>query len=107
MLVGSTATLDSVTITQNRADSDGNGSGTGAGILHTAALTLQNSIVAGNTRGTPATASDLEGATPAGTHDFIGGDPLLGPYQDNGGPTNTHAPLIGSPVLNTGQSTLL
>ncbi len=27
-------------------------------------------------------------------------DPLLGPLQDNGGPTNTHALLPGSPAIN-------
>jgi hypothetical protein len=29
-------------------------------------------------------------------------DPLLGPLQDNGGPTQTMAPLPGSPALNVG-----
>jgi hypothetical protein len=29
-------------------------------------------------------------------------DPLLGPLQDNGGPTPTHAPLPGSPVIDAG-----
>src|SRR5262249_14633741 len=29
-------------------------------------------------------------------------DPLLGPLQDNGGPTKTHALLAGSPALNAG-----
>jgi hypothetical protein len=29
-------------------------------------------------------------------------DPLLGPLQDNGGPTKTHALLPGSPALNAG-----
>jgi hypothetical protein len=29
-------------------------------------------------------------------------DPLLGPLQDNGGPTLTHAPLPGSPLLVDG-----
>jgi hypothetical protein len=29
-------------------------------------------------------------------------DPLLGPLQDNGGPTFTHAPLPGSPALEAG-----
>jgi hypothetical protein len=31
----------------------------------------------------------------------VGGDPLLGPLADNGGPTLTHALLPGSPALNT------
>ncbi|NLE37833.1 MAG: cadherin-like domain-containing protein, partial [Pirellulaceae bacterium] len=29
-------------------------------------------------------------------------DPLLGPLQDNGGPTWTHAPLPGSPLIDAG-----
>ncbi|MEX2236089.1 MAG: choice-of-anchor Q domain-containing protein [Dehalococcoidia bacterium] len=32
-------------------------------------------------------------------------DPLLGPLQDNGGPTLTHALLAGSPALNKGDDT--
>jgi hypothetical protein len=33
---------------------------------------------------------------------LTGVDPLLGPLQDNGGPTQTHALLDGSPAINTG-----
>ena len=33
-------------------------------------------------------------------------DPLLGPLADNGGPTQTHALLLGSPALDAGNSTL-
>jgi hypothetical protein len=29
-------------------------------------------------------------------------DPRIGPLQDNGGPTHTHAPLIGSPAIDRG-----
>ena len=29
-------------------------------------------------------------------------DPLLGPLFDNGGPTRTHVPLVGSPVIDAG-----
>jgi parallel beta-helix repeat protein len=36
----------------------------------------------------------------AGT--ITGADPLLGPLQNNGGPTETHALLTGSPAINTG-----
>jgi hypothetical protein len=35
-------------------------------------------------------------------YNLIGGDPELGPLQDNGGPTFTMAPLPGSPALNHG-----
>jgi len=32
-------------------------------------------------------------------------DPLLGPLLDNGGPTETHALLVGSPAINVGDDT--
>jgi hypothetical protein len=34
--------------------------------------------------------------------DQVNTDPLLGPLQDNGGPTLTHAPLPGSPAIDAG-----
>ncbi|MDX6659093.1 MAG: hypothetical protein QOH62_3886 [Solirubrobacteraceae bacterium] len=34
-------------------------------------------------------------------------DPLLGPLQDNGGPTTTMAPLSGSPLIDGGPATCL
>lgn len=37
-----------------------------------------------------------------GPGDQINTDPLLGPMQDNGGPTLTHALLPGSPAINAG-----
>ena len=37
-----------------------------------------------------------------GPGDQIDTDPLLGPLQDNGGPTFTHALLPGSPAINAG-----
>ena len=33
---------------------------------------------------------------------LTGVDPLVGPLQNNGGPTETHALLAGSPAINTG-----
>ena len=37
-----------------------------------------------------------------GAHNRIGVDPLLGPLASNGGPTLTHEPLPGSPVIDAG-----
>jgi len=37
-----------------------------------------------------------------GPGDQINTDPMLGPLQDNGGPTFTHVLLPGSPAINTG-----
>jgi hypothetical protein len=38
--------------------------------------------------------------------DLLGVDPLLGPLQDNGGPTWTHALLAGSPAIGAGDRAL-
>ncbi len=36
------------------------------------------------------------------TADLVNTDPLLGPLQDNGGPTFTHELLTGSPAIDAG-----
>ena len=46
-------------------------------------------------------ADDLVLPPDADTSDILG-DPLLGPLQDNGGPTLTHAPMGGSPAIDAG-----
>jgi hypothetical protein len=46
--------------------------------------------------------SDNGGGYLNGPGDQINTDPLLGPLQDNGGPTLTHAPLPGSPAIDAG-----
>src|SRR5262249_39765804 len=74
----------------------GNG---GAGISFTDSIELDNSIVAGNTGGdcdisnAPTGSNDLIGSGTCGTSltGVVTGDPLLGPLQDNGGPTPTMA----------------
>src|SRR3954470_4411794 len=38
----------------------------------------------------------------AGAHNLIGVDPLLGPLANNGGLTQTHLPLPGSPAIDAG-----
>jgi len=45
---------------------------------------------------------DDAGGFLTGPGDQINTDPLLGPLQDNGGPTFTHALLPGSPAIDTG-----
>jgi hypothetical protein len=47
-------------------------------------------------------ASDNGGGVLTGPGDQIDTDPMLGPLQDNGGPTFTHALLPGSPAINAG-----
>jgi len=46
--------------------------------------------------------SDDGGGYLNGPGDQINTDPMLGPLQDNGGPTLTHALLRGSPAINAG-----
>jgi hypothetical protein len=46
--------------------------------------------------------SDDGGGYLNGPGDQLNIDPLLGPLQDNGGPTFTHALLFGSPAINAG-----
>jgi hypothetical protein len=46
--------------------------------------------------------SDDGGGYLTGPGDQINTDPMLGPLQDNGGPTLTHALLPGSPAIDTG-----
>src|SRR5947207_8808034 len=46
--------------------------------------------------------SDDGGGVLTGPGDQINTDPMLGPLQDNGGPTFTHALLPGSPAIDAG-----
>jgi hypothetical protein len=85
-------------------------------------LTILNSIVAGNTVAL-GTGPDLRpdpGSTLTVNYSLIGNtsgsgvfgntgmgnllnvNPLVGPLADNGGPTQTHALLVGSPAINAG-----
>jgi len=121
-----TAVLTNVTITDNRADADGDEVGVGGGISNFGGvLTLRNTIVAGNFNGeSPSTTpDDIDGLMdPASSYNLIGlggsgglvdssvdpahgnqvgvANPGLGPLQNNGGPTLTHALLPGSPAFN-------
>lgn len=115
---GSTVSLYNVTITGNVADADQNGVGRGGGIhnLVSAIFHLRNSIIGGNLQGT--VNDDCFGTldsqdynliyfptcTVAGntTHNIVSQNPMLGPLQNNGGLTLTHALLSGSPAINAG-----
>ena len=85
-------------------------SGDGGVVRAGGSATLQNSIVAANMP------TDCSGAVVSldnnldsdsscnlgGANDLPGVDPLLRPLMNNGGPTETHALLTGSPALNAG-----
>src|SRR5205085_7736349 len=40
----------------------------------------------------------------AQTNVLVGKAPMLGPLANNGGPTQTHALLVGSPAINAGSN---
>ena len=103
------AALTNVTISGNTAHP-----AHGGGVTTSGAITLSNSIVANSISGPNCvgtiTSKDYNLSSDntcgfAGTGDLNNTDPLLGPLQDNGGPTFTHALLSGSPAIDAGDPT--
>jgi len=104
-----TNTLRNVTIANNSAPS-------GGGISAGGGVTAVNTIVASNTPSNCAFGFPLEAGSShnldsgttcglSGTGDKSGQNPLLGPLQNNGGPTPTHALAVGSPAIDAGTNT--
>ena len=113
-------TVTNSTLAGNSADTSGGGiykeeSTPGS------SLTVNNSIVAGNTiAGSPSDISgpltanfSLIGESSAATflagsdNNIVNQDPVLGPLADNGGPTWTCALLAGSPAIDAGDNSLI
>ena len=121
-----TVQITNSTLSGNSADQGGGIVSAGGGILGRT-TTVQNTIIAGNSasRSDPdvlgsftsqgnnliGDVGDASGFTDGVNGDQVGGggnpviDPLLGPLQDNGGPTFTHALLFGSPAIDAGDNT--
>lgn len=110
-----TFTLANSTIAGNTAGVSGTGaSGRGGGVYGIGApsITIRNTIVSGNTSNispnfgaTPNSQGyNLFGENPGNlaATDIVNADPVLGPLQDNGGPTKTRALLSGSPAIDAG-----
>lgn len=115
---GSLAIADS-TIAVNLAG------GSGGGLRHEAvAVSVTNSVLAGNEIGGGPVTFTQDCGTPQPVPTFIGsfvtsettcgfttadnvvvGATLLGALTDNGGPTKTHRPLAGSPLIDSGPAT--
>lgn len=113
------ASFNNVTITGNSADSDANGSGNGGGFSSVAgSAEIDNSIIAGNadsggespdcfgqvTAGGFNLIERVDGCTilGEGTGNVVGQPAGLGPLEDHGGDTSTHALLFGSPAVDAG-----
>jgi hypothetical protein len=119
---GSTDNLRSDTITDNRAAGKSLGQGGGMFDEPGATVTMIDTLIAGNFA--DVVSDDVSGFVSSQGHNLIGdgsggygfvgsdqvGDPsnpinpLLGPLQDNGGPTETHALFPGSPAIDAGDN---
>jgi hypothetical protein len=106
-----TLTISNSTISGNTATKNGGGIIITNGGVST--LDIGNTILANsganivNEGGTVTShgynvSSDNGGGFLSATGDLINTDPALGPLQDNGGPTFTHAPQTGSLAINAG-----
>jgi len=107
---GGLLTITHSTFSGNSAD------GAGGGIHNGGTIEIGNCILKSGSMGTNLSngslstvtshgynlSSDDGGGFLTGAGDQINTDPLLGPLQDNGGPTFTHELLDGSPALDAG-----
>ncbi|MCA9426002.1 MAG: hypothetical protein KC994_13060, partial [Candidatus Omnitrophica bacterium] len=103
------------TIADNTADFDSSGND-GGGIFNlVGTLTVTNSIVAdnvdvsggapdisGNVTANYSLIGNTAGASVSGANNQNGMDPMLAPLQINGGSTETHALIPGSPAIDNG-----
>jgi hypothetical protein len=108
---GGIENIGTLTVTNSTLANDSAQSG--GGILNFQMATLNNTIVADspsggdvNTTGSLTGSHDLISDGSGGLAGTITGDPLLGPLQDNGGPTQTMALLPGSPAIDAGSNAL-
>jgi hypothetical protein len=103
------------TVTVTNSTVSGNSANQGGGIANTGTLNIANTIIANSTSGGDYLSSGgtigtntnnlVEDGSLPGTGE-ITGDPLLGPLQNNGGPTFTQALLSGSPAIGAGSATI-
>jgi hypothetical protein len=101
---------------------DSDGPALGGGLQNEGLLQTRDTLLAGNIVNGPGThdGPDLDGDLGSLGHNLVGNseggqgfdttdlldvDPLLGPLQDNGGPTQTMALLPGSPAIDAGDNT--
>ncbi|MBV9788086.1 MAG: CSLREA domain-containing protein [Chloroflexi bacterium] len=113
--------LNNTTIHANHAGNSPNdppGQGAGLFVGETGSATVGNSIIAGNINDDPQRPECYGTVESQGynliqstldctltgdlTGNLVGVDPLLGTLQNNGGPTQTHAPARNSPTLDAG-----
>jgi hypothetical protein len=110
---GGTVNLINATVTDNEGEC------TGGGIYLTSGTVMLNNTIVGKNLGFAKDCKAVGGEFISrgfnldsdGTcgldqpSDLPGTDPLLGPLQDNGGSTDTHLPMAGSPAIDAGDVT--
>ncbi len=109
-------TLTNATISTNTAEGEPSASGGGDAYLGGASTKVEDTLVSGgvssagkeNCQGEPTSLGhnldSLDQCNFHGTDDLVDANPLLGPLQNNGGPTRTFALSAGSPAIDTGES---
>lgn len=105
---GGVLTLTNTTVSGNTAVNGG-----GVDNFYGTTANLVNTIIANNSGGDCRESLSSQGHNLdsdgtcglSGPGDLSNTDPLLGPLQDNGGPTFTHALLPGSPAIDAGDDT--
>ena len=116
-----TLTLNNCTIGGNSTPSGGSGGGLFISSTGSQTVTIENTIVGANIAptdpdisGNPTTALFNLISNGSGTNitngsngNIVGVEPLLGPFQNNGGPTETVALLPGSPAIDAGSNGLV
>jgi CSLREA domain-containing protein len=122
-LVGGAVAILSSTIAGNIADFDANSTGNGGGLRldNLAPTTITHTVITDNVDRNASAAPECStagmtvlttsynhvetvagGCGFTGTGDVTGTDAEISPLADHGGPTLTHAPLAGSPVIDAG-----
>jgi hypothetical protein len=113
-----TLSVRNSTVAFNKAESDGAGAGKGGGIsIDGGTATMVGTIVGKNEVGATGANLDINGKVVAtfslvqsttgwdqsgSSNNKLGMDPMLGTLAKNGGPTQTHALLAGSPAIDPG-----
>ncbi len=102
-----TITLTNTTISDNSTTTQNGQPQNGIGFTNSGTATLINTIIANSSGGSDCaggatlTNTLIEDGSCGAT---LTGDPLLGALADNGGATQTHALLEGSPAINAGSN---
>ncbi len=107
--------LDNALFLENSTVANNSATGEGGGIFNLGDVNLKSTLIGGNSADTAG--ADVHGtiisngfnliqdsadATGFVASDILDEDPLLGPLQNNGGVTDTHALLFGSPAIDAG-----